>query len=48
MIGKNMTAINFVIQKELNAQAEAKAKELNISRNALMRMAISKFLKEER
>ena len=48
MLGKDTTVISLALPKELNAKAEKKAKELNISRNAYMRIAISKMLKEEK
>lgn len=48
MVGKDTTVISLALPKELNAKAEKKAKELNISRNAYMRIAISKMLKEEK
>ena len=48
MVGKDTTVISLALPKELNAKAEEKAKELTISRNAYMRIAISKMLKEEK
>lgn len=38
--------INFHISKELKRKSEIKAKELSISRNSVMRMALAEFLKD--
>ena len=46
MVNENMVSINFTLPEELKVACEKGAKELNISRNAYMRIAISKMLKE--
>lgn len=48
MVNENMVSINFTLPEELKTDCEEKAKELNISRNAYMRIAISKMLKEDK
>lgn len=48
MVNENMVSINFTLPEELKVACEKGAKELNISRNAYMRIAISKMLGGEK
>lgn len=41
---KNTTKINIVIPEELKEKAQGKAKEMNISLNAIIRLSLSEYL----